>query len=280
MYMPKTKSLSIIIPVFNEEDYLTACLDAIEAQTVAPDEVIVVDNNSTDASVDIAQRYPFVKVIKQQRQGVVYARDKGFDSAASALIGRIDADTLLPPNWVESVKIIMNDDTVSAATGPVSYYDMPAPATNYKLDHAIRKNLYRGAPHVPFLFGSNMVLRSDSWQSLRDEVCRSKEIHEDLDLAVHLMQQNKFISYEKTLLASTSSRRYDDDIKSFAHYMGVYRKSYSLHDLYSLAPLVATGLYWIGYLTLYPMRRSYDPQTNTRSLKNFFRKTAARPHPM
>ncbi len=278
--MTKVKSLSIIIPVFNEEDYIGACLDAIAAQSVLPDEVIVVDNNSTDATLDIVNRYDFVTVISEKRQGVVYARDTGFDCVTSDLIGRIDADTILPKSWVKTVLNIMFDDTIFAATGPVSYYDMPSPKTNYKIDHLIRKNLYRGAPHVPFLFGSNMVIRKDAWQSLRDEVCRSKELHEDLDLAVHMMQQHRPICYRSEMLASTSSRRYDDDVVSFAHYMGVYRKTYSIHSIYSIAPIIATGFYWIGYLTLYPLRRSYDPVTNQRSLKNLLKKSEARPHPM
>ena len=278
--MARTKSLSIIIPVFNEEDYLRACLDAIAAQTVRPTEVIVVDNNSTDESAAIAKRYQFVKVINEARQGVVHARDTGFNAAKCELIGRIDADTILPKNWVETVLRVMHDDTVFAATGPVSYYDMPMPDSNYRIDHLARKLLYRGAPHVPFLFGSNMVLRNDAWQSLQDEVCRSKELHEDLDLAVHLMHQNKPICYEKSMLASTSSRRYDDDIVSFAKYMRVYRKTYSLHDMYSVAPLVATGLYWFGYLTLYPLQRSYDPAKKRFSVSYTLKRKSSRPHPM
>lgn len=278
--MSSPKSLSVIIPVFNEEDYIGACLDALATQTVPPTEVIVVDNNSTDATLDIVRRYPFVKVIQETQQGVVHARDCGFNEAASDLIGRIDADTLLPADWVASVQAIMHDDTIHAATGPVCYYDMPFTETNYRLDHMVRLSLYRGAPHMPFLFGSNMVIRRDTWQSLRHEVCRSKQLHEDLDLAIHLMEQNRHISYERQMLASTSSRRYDDDIGRFAHYMEVFRNTYQLHGIRSIAPVVATGIYWLGYLTLYPLRRSYDPKTGQRNLKNLAKKSVSRPHPM
>ena len=51
----KALTLSIVIPVFNEERYIKACLDSIAAQTVKLDEVIVVDNNSTDKTVLIAK---------------------------------------------------------------------------------------------------------------------------------------------------------------------------------------------------------------------------------
>ena len=59
----KNFSLSIIIPVYNEESHLRQCLDAIAKQIEKPDEVIVVDNNSTDETVQIAKSFSFVKVL-------------------------------------------------------------------------------------------------------------------------------------------------------------------------------------------------------------------------
>src|SRR5579885_2506952 len=93
--------ISLVIPAHNEESHLAACLDAVAAQTVRPFEVIVVDNNSSDATAEVARSYSFVRVVREPRQGLAFARDAGFDAARGELIGRIDADTLLPPNWVE-----------------------------------------------------------------------------------------------------------------------------------------------------------------------------------
>jgi len=56
-------NISIIIPAYNEERYLGRCLDAIAAQSVRPYEVIVVDNNSSDDTAKVAQRYPFVTLL-------------------------------------------------------------------------------------------------------------------------------------------------------------------------------------------------------------------------
>ena len=100
----KPLTLSIVIPAYNEENHLKTCLDSIAAQIDRPEEVIVVDNNSTDKTALIAQSYPFVTLLKEPRQGVVFARDKGFNAAKSQIIGRIDADSVLPPDWVTKVK--------------------------------------------------------------------------------------------------------------------------------------------------------------------------------
>jgi glycosyltransferase involved in cell wall biosynthesis len=259
----KALTISIVIPAYNEESYIRACLDAIAAQTDKPDKVLVVDNNSTDQTVQIAQSYPFVTVLHEPRQGVVYARDRGFDAATTDVIGRIDADTVLPPNWVHTVKRLLANPAYAAVNGPVFYYDMPGSPGNYWVDHQVRIRLYRGAPHAPFLFGSNSALRRNAWQAVRDDVCRMHTIHEDLDLAIHLMLAHQPIRYDRSLLAGTSARRYNDGLRQWRQYMRMYLYTYQHHDIYSFSVRMATGMYWLGYLTLRFLRRG-----KTRPRKN------------
>ena len=97
----KPLTLSIIIPAYNEERHLPDCLDAIAKQTVAPYEVIVVNNNSTDRTLEIAEEYDFVKVVKQKEQGLIASRNYGFDKASGELIARLDADSIIDRNWVK-----------------------------------------------------------------------------------------------------------------------------------------------------------------------------------
>ena len=278
----KLLSLSIIIPVYNEQDYLRHCLLAIAEQTIKPDEVIVVDNNSTDKTLDIAKSFPFVRIMSAKEQGVVYARDKGFDASRSEIIARIDADTHLPPHWVKSVKRLFSDPTVAAVSGPVSYFDMPRPKTNYWIDHQVRIRLYQRSPYAPFLFGTNMAIRRTVWEEVRSKVCHRVDVHEDLDLAIHLMQNGHKILYSKSILAATSSRRWDDKPAEFHSYMKTYRNSYKVHDITSRAPRIATSIYLLGYWLIRSFRLGYDPITNTRSFRRFLthRKHFARRHPM
>src|SRR6266404_4658729 len=200
----KSLTLTIVIPVFNEQEHIAACLSAIAAQTVRPDEVIVVDNNSTDKTVNIVRQYSFAKLIRERKQGVLYAKNKGFKSAKSDIIGRIDADSILPPRWVESVKHFMEDGQYDALTGPVNYYDMPLPEKNYYLDHWMRSSIYNWSPRSPFLFGSNMAIRKLAWSELKSHLCHDTYMHEDLDLAIHLYNHGKKILYTNELLAGAS----------------------------------------------------------------------------
>jgi glycosyltransferase involved in cell wall biosynthesis len=253
----KILTLSIVIPVYNEEDYIKACLDSLTAQTEFPDEIIVVDNNSTDRTLAIAESYPFVKILKEKKQGVLAARTKGFNSANSSIIGRIDADTILPANWVKDVKNSLRNSSAVAVTGPVNYYDMPFPNTNYRFDHFMRSSIYNWSPKSPFLFGSNMAIKKSAWLQVQASLCADSYMHEDLDLAIHLDRSGHKILYEKQLLAGASGRRYNDKFERFYIYLSMYRQTYLRHNLHCLAIYSATGVYWLGYILIHPWRNAW-----------------------
>src|SRR5689334_5727072 len=112
-----TLTLSIVIPVYNEEDHLKACLDSIAAQTIKPDEVIVVDNNSIDRSVQIAKKYKFVKIVREPKQGYIFARHRRLNAASGEVMGRVNAESVLLPDWVARVKQTFNSPDVQGIAG-------------------------------------------------------------------------------------------------------------------------------------------------------------------
>ncbi len=111
-------SLTIVIPVFNEEHHIKACLESIACQTIAPTEVIVVDNNCTDRTIEIAEKFNFVRVVSEKQQGRGYARTTGFNAVKTDIIGRIDADSRLDSTWVEEViSVFEAREDVTGVTG-------------------------------------------------------------------------------------------------------------------------------------------------------------------
>ena len=208
--MPRnTLTLSLVIPAYNEENHLKACLDSVAAQTLKPDEVIVVDNNSTDRTVKIARQYKFVTVIKESRQGVVFARDSGFNAAKSDLIGRIDADTVLPHDWVARVKSFFADPQHAehGLTGGCYFYNIRFPHMCgwWQGQIAFRVNRLLLGHYI--LFGSNMALPKQMWLQVKDNVCDDIDVHEDLDLAIHLHRLGHPITYHESLKVGVKMRR-------------------------------------------------------------------------
>jgi glycosyltransferase involved in cell wall biosynthesis len=271
--------LSIVIPAYNEEGHLTNCLNSIKTQTVKPAEVIVVDNNSTDKTVEIARRFKFVKVLTESKQGVFYARNKGFNSAKHPIIGRIDADSILNDDWVENVLNIFQKSETQAATGPAHFYDMPLAPKNYIVDHVVKKPLYKFDKQFPFLFGTNMAIRKSAWDSIKPKVCDDKRIHEDIDLAIHLHKQQLKIVYSSKMKVGMSARRYDDKPVDFYKYLTMMKTSYAKHHMKPVGPHVAIVGFGLGYLMFGPLRRSYDPSSGKRTIRQFIAGHKARKNP-
>lgn len=250
----KTLTLTIVIPVYNEQGYLKACLNSIVKQSVMPDEVIVVDNNSTDKSAQIASAYPFVRLINETKQGVVFARNTGFNAAKSDIIGRIDADSVLPDNWVQRVLAEFQDPGVAAVTGPVSYYDMPLPRLNYQVNHLMCKFTHRWSKDGPFLYGSNMAIRRNVWERVKKHTCLDQDMHEDIDLAIHLLKADYPIDYTKKILAKASGRRANDSWSGFVEYVAMHRRAYTRHNLHNFAMYFAMLMWLMGYFFIHPWR--------------------------
>lgn len=98
-----SRGLSVIVCAYNEERYLAACLHSILAQTRPPDEVIVVDNASTDATAAVASVIPGVTVVHEPAKGLVRARAAGRAAAGGELLVYLDADCRAPLQWIERV---------------------------------------------------------------------------------------------------------------------------------------------------------------------------------
>ena len=276
----KAQAVSIVIPVFNEENYIGKCLDLIAGQSVMPDEVVIVDNNCSDKTIEIAQQYPFVRVIKEKKQGVLFARNSGFNAAKYEIVGRIDTDTHLSANWVETILDAFADKDVAAVTGPVWYYDMPFQKGGFWLDKKIRGGIARNAEEFPFLFGTNMAIRKSAWMAIRDDTHEKREMYEDIDLAIHLYQHKLHIYYLEGLTAGMAARRFDDTLSNFYRYIKLYKVTYAMHSMKAKSANLAMAVYLVFFVLCQPMRWVYDPVTNKRSIKNLFKRAAPRKNPM
>lgn len=94
--------VSVVIPVFNGEKYIEATLEGVFGQTHPDIEVIVVDDGSCDATLDILSRYgDRVRVIQQQNSGSAAARNRGLQEATGDWIAFVDADDIWLPEKLE-----------------------------------------------------------------------------------------------------------------------------------------------------------------------------------
>jgi len=200
--------VSLIIPVFNEEKYITLCLESLEKQIEKPNEIIIVDNNCTDNTINIVKKYKKIlpiKIVKEKKKGVVFAKNKGFSKAKGDILARCDADSILPKNWIKKIKEDFSKNKIDGLTGPIIFYDFFLKTSFFsKIYLILMKILQKGET----LLGPNMAISKKIWEKIKKEVCfDEKNIHEDIDLSLHILKNNGKIIYDFNLIVYASSRR-------------------------------------------------------------------------
>ena len=96
--------VSLYIPAYNAAGFLNASIEALLSQTLPPDEILVVDDGSRDATVDVVSRYKEAKLIRHDRnRGLAAARNTAVRAARNELVGSVDADCAADPAWLEKL---------------------------------------------------------------------------------------------------------------------------------------------------------------------------------
>jgi glycosyltransferase involved in cell wall biosynthesis len=200
----------VVIPCRNDAVYLDACLAALAVQTHPADLVIVIDNDSTDASAAVARAYDAV-VVHEPAVGIWPAAARGYDEALDGadIIARLDADSRPHPDWIAKlVRAFVADPTLGVLTGGAEFYG-GTPLQNY-----LGERWYIGGGHywikkwlgIPLVFGSNFAMRAGVWERVRDQVDRGNaRIHDDLDLTIRLRSSDG-VRYDPQLRMPVSAR--------------------------------------------------------------------------
>ena len=120
--------ISVIIPIYNAESYLDRCISSICEQTYRDLEIILVNDGSTDASLDICLKYQQkdnrIRVLSQKNKGIIEARKLGVQSAQGNIIGFVDSD-----DWIESdmymqmMQILKYNDVDLISSGIIRNYE-------------------------------------------------------------------------------------------------------------------------------------------------------------
>lgn len=205
--------ISIVICAYNEEKYIAKCLQSVTGQMEKPYEIIVVDNNSTDNTPQIAHKFG-VTVLHEKIQGITAARNAGFEKARGNIIARCDADTIVPANWTEQIRTNFQTRQIDGLSGPVQFYDL-LPSSTYMV------KLYLNTMHMlqqdhHTMVGPNMMLTKSIWKKVRDTVCLDDtEVHEDIDLAIQIKNAGGTIYIDNDMIVQSSARRIKNKPMSF-----------------------------------------------------------------
>jgi len=209
-----TLRFSVIVCAHNEARYLPACLHSLLAQTRCPDEILVVNNASSDETRAVALQVPHVRVVDEPRKGLVIARETGRLSSTGDVLVYVDADCRAPLTWLSRIEARFEADReLLALSGPYRFYDWDwwgrlliraydftlAPATQLLVKHLLRIGTV--------FYGGNFAVRREALDRIGG-FDTSIEFHgEDTNLGRRLFAVGKVGLFHDCFL-HTSARRY------------------------------------------------------------------------
>jgi glycosyltransferase involved in cell wall biosynthesis len=221
--------ISVVIPAYNEEKHIGKLLKSLKGQTYPNFEIIVVDNNCTDNTAKIARKLG-ARVVAEKKQGMIYARQRGFHNAKGEIIARTDADSYPPEDWLEEVyKAFKKNPDAVAVFGPIKYFDKGPLLKNVSylgmLGLIYISRIIMGHWH---LVGANNASRKEVLGKIKPHLVDDSQAHEDYCLSCHVSCYGKIV-FLPSLVVSTSARRFSDKPFFIFEYLYRFFKTYFLH---------------------------------------------------
>jgi glycosyltransferase involved in cell wall biosynthesis len=212
---------SVVVPDHNEAEVLGRTLGSLRAQDFpGPIEVVVVDNNSTDGTGDLA-RAAGVRVEVEPSLGVCADRQRGTDLATGQIVVSTDADTVHPPDWLSRIDTVFRDDPdLVAVAGPCRYEHPPRwAAILTRLGFAAVAGVHALTGRVGYVTATNVAFRREGFPGYDTELTQGGD---EIDLLRRLRRQGR-VAWDAGNAVCTSSRRLEQGLAhtvvvSFGYY--------------------------------------------------------------
>lgn len=221
-----TYRFSVVIPCYNEEAYVGDAIRSLQAQEFdGAYEIVVVDNNCTDGTAEIARGLG-VRVVTEAVPGVCNARQTGTEASSGEIVISADADTTYAPDWLAKIDrgFRVGGDVV-AVVGPCRYADGPRWGQVFAraLFGAVGL-VYRATGRPYYVTATNIAFRRDRWEGYD---LRLSQGGDELDLLRRMRRQGRVV-YDRTNPTFTSGRRftrgfvYNVFVSLFLFYLSAY----------------------------------------------------------
>lgn len=203
--------ISLVIPAHDEAGVLGATLRTVFEK--APGffrEIVVIDNASSDTTAEVAQSFEGVRVVREERKGLPFARECGIANTTGEFVAFIDADTLITDGWAETVaEAFEGHPDVVAVSGPRRYFGAPAWKLRVlDLTWFIAPLVYRTVGYM--ILGGNFVARRSALSAMGGIDTSIGFYGEDTDIARRLAGVGKVV-FRADLLVYASARRFETE---------------------------------------------------------------------
>lgn len=199
--------ISVVVPAYNEEKYITPCLESLDVQDYPKNkyEIICEISGSNDKTEDIAKAFGAKITNTEIKEGVSSSRQNGAKAARGEIIAQTDADTLVPKDWLETINRYFQDPKVVGVTGSVEFAN-----TNWFFA-ILAKIFFPIYLRLMFLLGKtvftgmNFAIRKEVFDQIGGFNTQLLSA-EDVDLGIRAGRVGRVI-YASDLVVHTSARR-------------------------------------------------------------------------
>jgi glycosyltransferase involved in cell wall biosynthesis len=238
-----TIRFSVVVPCYNEESYLPAAIRSLQRQDFDGEyEIVVVDNNSTDATAEVARGLG-VRVVAEPEPGVCNARQAGTVASSGEIVVSVDADTTYAPDWLAKIdRNFQASEGVVAVVGPCRYKDGPRWGRVFaRALFGTVGLVYRATGRTYYVSATNIAFRRDRWSGYDTRLTQGGD---ELDL-LRRMRREGSVVYDKTNPTFTSGRRF---VRGFAYNLFVslfvfYLSAYFVNRMFGRRVLGSSPAY-------------------------------------
>jgi GT2 family glycosyltransferase len=197
--------LTVYIPCYNAARFIEASVHALLGQTRPPDEILVIDDGSSDNSTELASRLP-VRVIRHEKnKGLAAARNTAFANATHPFVGAIDADVLPNPTWLEHLLTHFADSHVVGTGGRLIEAHHSKPADAWRAIHMTQDlgldRIDIEHPSHKRLGGFGTIFRKDAVLGVGGYNENYRTNYEDVDLCARLLAAGYKLVFEPRAVA-------------------------------------------------------------------------------
>ena len=189
------KNITAYIPCHNAEKFIRGCLESLFSQTLRPAEVIVVNDGSTDRTVEVAGEFPVRIIHLQDHPGLAAARNAAIEESGHDYIASLDADCIPERRWLENLMKVLEEEGADGAGGKLIEAHQVRIADRWRAVHMRQNWGDKRVENPPFLFGCNTLFAKSVLEDVDRYDIRLRSNGEDVDISTRLLSKGHKLVY-------------------------------------------------------------------------------------
>lgn len=188
------EKVTLYVPCFNAEKNVGRCLESVLKQSYPVDEILVVDDGSTDRTVEVASKSSVKIIAHSNNEGLGATRNTAIENSRNEFVAALDSDCMASEDWLEKLMENFRDDNI-AGVGGIAVESCGGIADRWRNVHMKQGWGEERIINPEFLFGSNTVFRK---RVLEDNGYNNgyRTNYEDVELSRRLMKKGFKLVYE------------------------------------------------------------------------------------